>query len=112
MNAKEFVSRLAPVDLPRLALIFDYLADRQHELRLADGQPLNDGLDFSAFHRELAAACKMAEDTKVQSEAVSRTRPPVTTVCMRCFHRHEKDDECGVDLGKGGRCDCRAEVTA
>src|ERR1039458_7824506 len=61
MTAQEFVSHLAPVDLERLALIFNFLADHGHVLQLESGEFLRDGLDFSAFHREVATACKFPE---------------------------------------------------
>lgn len=34
----------------------------------------------------------------------------VKDVCPKCFHVHEKPDHCGVSMGGGGACDCKAEV--
>lgn len=61
MTAQEFVFRLAPTDMDRLAAVFNYLADNMHEMRLLTGERLRDELDFAAFHRELAAACRFRE---------------------------------------------------
>lgn len=116
MNAKELISDLRRAGPQELAVIFHFVADRLHSLRLMDGQRINDQIDFAVLLRELGEAARISpenpESTEVQSAAVSRTSPLVTSICMKCYHVHEKEGECGVDLGKGGRCDCRAELSA
>jgi hypothetical protein len=108
MTAKEFVSRLAPLQLERLALIFNYLADHEHELRLEGGGRINDNLDCAAFHRELAAACKNSEDSHAPRSGFN------VDFCPDCGHVHVDDSECGFPTGAGGRTACRCErkVTA
>lgn len=78
------------------------LAECADFAQLANGNRLRDGLDFPAWLRELEAACALAITKPVES----------VRVCMTCYHVHEKDGECGVDLGKGGTCECKAEVRA
>jgi len=56
--ADEFIAHLAPVDLHRLALIFDWLGDHAEDLRTGDGQHLNDATDWAAFLHEVAAAAR------------------------------------------------------
>jgi hypothetical protein len=106
MTSKEFISCLAPVDTERLIAIFDFLADHWYEFRLINGQRLNDGIDASAFHREVAAALRLNLHPPTMGEFV------VKDVCMTCAHVHEQGDCCGVNLGKGGVCECKAEVRA
>lgn len=101
-------------------LLLHHIAEHAHELRLVDGQKLNDGSDFSAGLRELAEATRISEG-EVYSGPERRSLPNVTLrqeqprwkiTCVKCSHVHEKDGECGVNLGKGGFCDCKAEVVA
>jgi hypothetical protein len=116
MTAKEFVSRLAPVDLDRLALIFNFLADHEHDLQLESGLPLRDGIDFEAFHREVATACKSLKPDAAAPLNYPLPAPvtyPLTgsrfslDFCARCGHIHLDDDECGFPMGGGGKCPCR-----
>ena len=58
MIADEFIAHLAPVDLHRLALIFDWLGDHAEDLRTGDGQRLLDATDWAAFLHEVAAAAR------------------------------------------------------
>lgn len=74
------------------------------------------------------------QGTKGQLAAESGTRPLVTNtglrasrfnrptlemrleqqraemICHHCSHVHEGHNECGVDMGGAGKCECRAEV--
>ncbi len=121
LTAKEFVARLAPVEFERLVLIFNYLADHAHELRLISGDRLNDILDFAAFLRELAAALRFPESTEVPDRPDSRPSPKVTLResqprwsrrCPDCDHEHEGRNECSYYLGEGKFCQCETKVTA
>ncbi len=109
MTAKEFVCHLAPVELERLASIFNFLAEHEHELQLASGQPLNDGLDFAAFLREVAAALQFPDRGKV-TERQPQARWDRT--CPDCDHEHEGKTECSHYLGEGKFCRCESKVTA
>ena len=79
--------------------LLHHLADHWYELRLIDGQQMNDATDAAMGLRELAEAARLPQNL------ADRT-------CPKCYHVHEKDSECGVNLGKGGVCECKAEVTA
>ena len=106
MTAGEFIARLAPVDLDRLARIFDCLADHGHELHLESGQALRDGIDFIAFHREVAVAARLRG-----SAGRTVTFGPVRA-CSECGHEHEGKNECSKYLGEGKFCHCESRVTA
>ena len=71
MTAKEFISRLAPVDLERLALIFNHLGTHVGDLRLENGSRLNDGTDFAAFLCELGTAARFQENALRPTRGVS-----------------------------------------
>lgn len=100
MTSAELISALRACGSQSLSVTLHFIADRIPELTLSDGQHLNDGTDMIACLRELARCAEV------------RDLPHALPVCMKCFHRHEKQDECGVDLGKGGKCDCKVEVSA
>ncbi len=120
MTPREFVRNLAPVELDRLALIFNFLADHGYELTLESGLGLRDATDFIAFHREMAMALKFSQSTEVSNGPVFGTATKVTypltgsrfdlSHCPDCGHVHIEDDECGFPTG-GGRI-CRCERTA
>lgn len=82
-----------------LRLALRHFRDHIYEATLSTGQRVLDQIDFKCFFEECV-------------EALAPTGKLRQAVCMRCFHVHERDGECGVDLGKGGRCDCKAEVRA
>jgi hypothetical protein len=122
MNAKEFIAHLAPVDLDRLALIFNYLGDHAHEARLLNGGRLHDLTDFAAFFHELASASKFTPSTEVLPRVDFRTRPQVTPrdnlvqvhgdFCPDCGHIHIDGSECGFPIGGGRICRCERAVPA
>jgi len=56
MSAKEFVSRLGPLDPQEASVMFFYLAEHVREAQLADGNYLCLVADFSDWLRELAEA--------------------------------------------------------
>jgi hypothetical protein len=108
MTAKEFVSHLAPLDLPRIARMFDMIGLRIHEFRLGGGQRISDATDFSMLMQEISAEMKLAAElANCPSE-----RPAKIVVCPSCYHVHEGDLCCNVNLASAGRCDCKAEVVA
>lgn len=72
---------------------------REHMAAISDGR-------VSALEWVL----REAESIKVET---ARTSPPRwESTCLTCGHVHEGDGECRVSMGKGGYCDCKAEVTA
>ncbi len=85
-------------------ILLHKIADVSHSLRLADGQSLNDGLDFSSILRELAEAAVLFQ------EARPATRFDHT--CSDCGHVHEDKAECKVYLGEGRFCPCESKVAA
>jgi hypothetical protein len=87
-------------------ILLHHLADRVHELRLADGQRLNDNLDFAAILRELAEGARISD----RSEAVRKSRLP--DFCPDCGHAHRGDSECEEPTGAGRTCRCERKVTA
>lgn len=111
MTSKELVSKyraLGPQDMP---VFLHFLADHWHALKFADGQRLNDNSDSSLMLRELAEAFKLpVPQALAHSAYLSRSRWEST--CLTCGHVHEGDGECRVSMGKGGVCECKAEVTA
>ena len=103
VTAKEFVSRLVPSERRWLALQLNYLADHEHELRLADGRSMSEGLDFADFLREAAVAC-IAEKTERPGYNVE--------FCPDCGHVHVDDNECSFPIGAGRICRCERAVPA
>lgn len=79
------------------------LAEDVHRIELADGQHINDQIDFSALLREIEAV--------IDHEEMQRT-VPVSRVCPRCGHVHQGDSECGQEMGPGRICRCELEVPA
>lgn len=77
------------------------LAECADFAQLADGKRLRDGLDFTAWLRELETAASLAITKPVDS----------VKVCPRCGHIHQ-DRECGKDMGGAGVCKCDVEVRA
>lgn len=113
MNAKEFMDRffvaqtqLADAREFRLysRILLHKIADVSHDLRLADGQSLNDGLDFSAILRELAEASVLTQ--------APRPAMQLNRTCPDCRHEHEGKDECGYYLGEMKSCRCTSQVLA
>jgi hypothetical protein len=100
MKPSELIASLRACGPQSLSVTLHYIADRYKDLTLENGLYPHDITEHQLVHRQLALAAR---------------EPPFaesTAVCMKCFHVHEKDGECGVDLGKGGLCDCKAEVSA
>lgn len=98
-----------------------YLSDVFYEARLESGTVVRDQAEVKHWLAECAAAMNLQAspvNTETMCSAETRAqlrvtgRVPPKSVCGVCFHSHEKESECGVDLGKGGICDCKAEVTA
>jgi hypothetical protein len=107
VTAQEFIAHLAPLDMNRLALVFDWIADHASELRLNGGQRLLDSIDWSAFLHEAAVAARNSE-TAIREAALLRPDPK----CPDCQHVHEDRQECGHYLGEEKFCRCEAKVTA
>lgn len=86
--------------------MFLYLAAHAHELRLRDGQRLNDLTDFTTFFLELSQALK--------PESAARNLVPAQPrwheTCPRCGHVHQGEAECGEPMGGGRVCRCELEV--
>jgi hypothetical protein len=96
-------------------LLLHHIADHWYELRLLDGVRMEnaDSTDSPLALRECAEAALIPERTGRDQLGQSLIADPdPKDVCMTCAHVHEKDDCCGVNLGKGGVCECKAEVRA
>jgi hypothetical protein len=92
-----------------MRLFLFHLAESADFAQLADGKRLRDGLDFTAWLRELEA-CVVLE-----LERDPRIGVPVQVVgkyCPTCGHSHRSGEECGTDMGGAGKCGCKAEVMA
>ena len=112
MTARELISNLRRCGPQSLTVIFHYVADRAHELRLADGQKLNDCLDFAAMLRELGEAARLTRPELLDSPPQLRTVSTLDPTCPRCGHVHEGDKECGAEIARGRICRCEMEVPA
>lgn len=100
-------------------LLLYQLADASDFAQLADGKRLRDGLDFTAWLRELEAAVALALQVELDGPvqcSPSRGPEPVriysANICSRCGHSHPSGEECGTDMGGAGKCGCKAEVMA
>ena len=111
MTAKDFTERFfaTPMTDTRECRLFarillHKIADVTHDLRLADGQSINDGLDFSAILRELAEAAVLTQ----------APRPALFSnhTCPDCLHEHEGRNQCGHYLGEEKFCKCTSQVPA
>jgi hypothetical protein len=108
VTAKEFVSRLAPVDFPRLRLIFQWLAANATSLQTLSGMPLHDATDWKEFLHEVADA--LAEGAGRPTHADRLPRHDAT--CPDCGHIHQEEGECGEKVGGGRVCLCERKVPA
>ena len=120
MTSKELVAKYRACGPQEIPVLLHFLADHWYELRLVDGQKMNDATDASLALREIAEAFRLP--ASVEAQRASRPAPKLTlrqeqqprweSTCNKCGHVHQGDGECAVFLGKGGYCDCKAEVTA
>jgi hypothetical protein len=95
--------------LLQIRLFLFHLADAADFAQLADGKRLRDGLDFTAWLRELEA-CVVLELEAEQPGTVPVLKV-VGKYCHACGHVHQ-DRECGKDMGGAGVCKCDVEVVA
>jgi len=111
MTPKEIVSRLAPVELDRLRLIFTFMASHAGDFELESGARLLDAGDWKEFLHEAADALAEAA---VPSGVAGRMNPhPLRDhTCPDCGHEHEDKTECKKYLGEGRFCPCESKVTA
>ena len=110
MRARQTIERFRSLfaDLPiaeKQALLafhagLGVLADCADFAELANGRRLRDGLDFTAWLRELEA---------VTAHVIAP--PKLEKVCHSCGHAH-KDKECGMEMGGERVCKCDVEVGA
>jgi hypothetical protein len=93
--------------LLQIRLFLFHLADAADFAQLADGKRLRDGLDFTAWLRELEACVvlELERDPRLDGLKV------VGKFCHACGHVHQ-DRECGKDMGGAGVCKCDVEVVA
>jgi hypothetical protein len=96
--------------LLQIRLLLYHLAEAADFAQLADGKRLRDGLDFTAWLRELEA-CVVLELEAEQPGAVPVLKV-VGKYCPSCGHSHRSGEECGTDMGGAGKCGCKAEVMA
>jgi hypothetical protein len=90
------------VDLVMRIILYE-LGDASDFAQLADGRRLRDAIDFNAWLRELEAVVTLE---------VKEPGRGSRAVCPKCWHAHSSGIECGVDMGGGGVCVCKAEVVA
>jgi len=109
MTALEAVRNLRAAGAIEPVEYFLYLASHASDLRLRDGQGLNDGTDFKAFLVELAEAVLPQPVTLSPVEVVQLTH---LATCPRCGHIHQGQSECGEEMGAGRICRCELEVSA
>jgi hypothetical protein len=107
MTPKEIVSRLAPVELDRLRLIFKFMAANAHELTCDSGEKLRDASDWKEFLNEVADALAEASTPPYTNFHLPRDH-----TCPDCGHEHEDKAECKHYLGEGRFCPCESKVTA
>lgn len=114
MTTRELVSKYRACGPQELPVLLHFLADHWYELRLIGGGRLTDVIDSATALRELAEAFRFPENPEPEIRSAPRVlnQLNVANTCMSCSHVHEGDDCCGVDLGKGGVCECKAEVRA
>src|SRR5579859_6354084 len=124
MTAPELIATLRAAGPQSLGVTLHFIADRAHELTLADGQHLRDATDFKAALKELAEATRFRDyeiamgtgfDEHLES-SVQRVLPqrPGYNVefCPQCGHVHVDDDECSFPIGGDRICRCERKVTA
>lgn len=107
MTARELVSTFRPLSFPATEDFFLYLAAHIPEMRLSDGQRLNDATDFAAFLRELA---DVLESQRTCRAPAAEAREKLDHTCPRCGHIHEGILECGMEIGSGRICRCEMSV--
>jgi hypothetical protein len=113
MTPKELVSRLAPVELERLRLIFLFLAANAHELRTNADCRLLDASDWKEFLHEVAdELAEAGQGRTAQMDSRLLPRPALDHTCPDCGHEHEDKTECKKYLGEGRFCPCESKVTA
>lgn len=81
MTAADFIAKLAPVEMERMSLIFDYLSHFTLEARLRNGRRLCDVMDFSLWLEELSEEAKAAQNlqgTEVPNPVERRSCRKVT----------------------------------
>jgi hypothetical protein len=124
MTAPELISDLRACGPQSLSVTMHYIADRIHELTLADGQHLRDATDFKAALKELAEAARhrdykiaMGAGFQEHMEGAMADPPKKTAIvfpdfCPGCGHVHADDHECQFPIGGGRICRCERAVPA
>jgi hypothetical protein len=96
-------------------VLLSQLADASDFAQLADGKRLRDGIDFTAWLRELEACVALQNEAEQRREKIGiEVKPELQLVgkyCHACGHVHQ-DRECGKDMGGAGVCKCDVEVVA
>lgn len=112
MNALEFFREAEKRGISReyVIRVCALLLDTFHELRLGDNRSLWTGdvpsvLEFLREVVENETAHRCAPTLQLRQE---QTRYQVSDTCIRCSHVHQDGDKCGVDMGRGGICECTA----
>ena len=103
MKSREFVAIVPSSALLDPAEFLLFMAARAHELRLEDGQRLNDLTDFTTCMLEI-------------SRALNGWNHPARTMadrtCPHCGHVHQGEKECEEKLGSDRICRCEQKVLA
>lgn len=101
-------------------IVLNHLADACDFAQLADGKRLRDGLDFTAWLRELEACValelepvRLRDAVREQGQVQIPPRPAYNLdFCPDCGHVHVDDHECSFPIGGGRVCRCERQVTA
>lgn len=124
MNARQVATNIprGPGDsrqaLLYARLLLSYLAERIYTAELANGMPVRDVTDFSAFCREVIEEVRkigvLPENTVEVGPRMKLTRQAQRRwdECNRCGHVHEGIGECGVRMGPNLFCRCEMELSA
>lgn len=121
MSPRELIDELLSLGLPpetarlSLRLILRVLRDRVYEFRLTNGSHMHDTMDVKEYFGqavELLTPPAADADPGRAGLRVSQFDWPQDDTCPACSHVHIGVLECAVDMGGGGKCDCRLKVPA
>ena len=116
INSSGLVANLRTLGPQDLHVLFTYLADHWHELRLKSGGRLLDGSDAKEFLREAAEyampAREFSSPVEFGNHRLRTSGRVIEDWCHDCGHIHADPSECGFPQGGGRKCLCDKRVPA